>query len=159
MSSFERDPDATTGDHVLRRLLGWDESWYLQRYPDVGDACQTGKFPDPFLHYLWFGRREGRFPSARAEGEAQRGGDPRIAPDELRVDLGEYLIPLDWPVQGEPAKTFLFRLSNGFFATFLGGAVILDIGYRGGDQDAVPILPHAIGVDLDYPGYDGVHLP
>jgi SAM-dependent methyltransferase len=41
----------------------------------------------------------------------------------------------------------------------MSGPVILDIGYKGGNENAVPVLPHAIGVDLDYPGYDGVRLP
>ena len=37
----------------------------------------------------------------------------------------------------------------------------LDIGYRGehGDENIIPVLPDAVGVDLDYPGYDGVRLP
>ena len=36
---------------------------------------------------------------------------------------------------------------------------MLDIGYRGGKADAEPVTEKAIGVELDYPGYDGVHLP
>src|SRR5207302_3823156 len=64
-----------------------------------------------------------------------------------------------WPVHGEVGKTFALRLTNGFFRRFLSGPVILDIGFRGASMDAVPILPHAIGIDLDYPGYDGLALP
>jgi SAM-dependent methyltransferase len=41
----------------------------------------------------------------------------------------------------------------------MAGEVTLDVGYRGAFDDAVPIFPHAIGVDLDYPGYDGKILP
>ncbi len=44
-------------------------------------------------------------------------------------------------------------------ARYFSGQAILDIGYRGGDPNAEPITEHAIGVELDYPGYDGVHLP
>lgn len=51
------------------------------------------------------------------------------------------------------------RLREGFFSQYLSGHSILDIGYRGGIPNAVPIVDHAIGVDLDYPGYDGTHLP
>jgi SAM-dependent methyltransferase len=35
----------------------------------------------------------------------------------------------------------------------------LDIGYRGARKDAVPVLSTAIGIELDYPGYDGKTLP
>jgi hypothetical protein len=44
-------------------------------------------------------------------------------------------------------------------ARYLSGRNILDIGYRGGDPNAVPITETAIGVELDYPGYDGTYLP
>jgi SAM-dependent methyltransferase len=69
------------------------------------------------------------------------------------------MIPLDWPVLGEASKTFLRRLGNGFFRRYMAGPVILDVGYKGGEPNAVPIFPHAIGIDLGYPGYDGIHLP
>jgi len=62
-------------------------------------------------------------------------------------------------VRGEAEKTFGLRLVNGFFKKYLSGPVILDVGYKGGKADAVPILPQAIGVDIDYPGYDGTRLP
>src|SRR5438067_2343523 len=146
-------------DHTLRRLLSWDAAWYLQRYPDVAEAVEAGTCADPLYHYLWFGRWEERFPSAEAEARAMRGEQPRTILDGAQLKFGELLVPLNWPVKGEPAKTFLVKLTNGFFAKYLSGRVVLDIGYQGGDSGAVPILPHAIGIDLDYPGYDGVHLP
>ena len=42
---------------------------------------------------------------------------------------------------------------------FLSGQHILDIGFKGGDPDTAPVTPSAIGVGLDYPGYDGITLP
>jgi SAM-dependent methyltransferase len=51
------------------------------------------------------------------------------------------------------------RLAEGFYDRYLSGTDILDIGYRGGHADAVPVTESAIGVELDYPGYDGLHLP
>jgi SAM-dependent methyltransferase len=148
------------GGQMLRERFSWDESWYRQRYPDVDAACERGEWTDPFLHYLWSGRREGRFPSAAAELETQRAGGEQIALDNPQVKLGDFSVPLNWPVTGEPSKTFLLRLTDGFFEKYMAGRVILDIGYKGAEEDAaVPILPHAIGVDLDYPGYDGVRLP
>jgi SAM-dependent methyltransferase len=73
--------------------------------------------------------------------------------------VGRYEVPEDWPVKGEAGRTFNEKLRNGFFATYMAGEVTIDVGYRGDFDGAVPILPHAIGVDLDYPGYDGKRLP
>ena len=68
---------------------------------------------------------------------------------------------VDWAVQvgEELRKTYGRYLENGFFRTYFNGPNILDIGYKGYLADARPIFPHAIGVDLDYPGYDGRTLP
>ena len=59
----------------------------------------------------------------------------------------------------EASKTIEVKHLNGFIARYLSGANILDIGYRGYLHDAVPIVPQAIGIDLEYPGYDGKTLP
>ena len=46
-----------------------------------------------------------------------------------------------------------------FFGEYMGGKG-LDIGYRGSVTDnAEPVLPDAVGVDRDYPGYNGKVLP
>ncbi len=73
--------------------------------------------------------------------------------------VGRFEVPEDWPVKGEAGRTFNDKLKNGFFSTYMAGEVTIDVGYRGAFEDAVPILPHAIGVDLDYPEYDGKRLP
>jgi SAM-dependent methyltransferase len=59
----------------------------------------------------------------------------------------------------EVRKTMRARIESGFFAQYLSGPNVLDIGFRGGDPANQPIVPWAIGVDKDYPGYDGVRLP
>jgi SAM-dependent methyltransferase len=59
----------------------------------------------------------------------------------------------------ETARSHARRQAEGFYARYLSGAHVLDIGYRGGKQDAEPVTAAAIGVELDYPGYDGVRLP
>ncbi len=59
----------------------------------------------------------------------------------------------------EASKTYDLRLSNGFIDKYLSGESILDIGYKGYIEDVVPIVETAIGVELDYPGYDGRTLP
>jgi len=59
----------------------------------------------------------------------------------------------------ESRKTFGLKLKNGFAEKYLSGPHVLDIGYKGYLEDVLPIMPQAIGVDLDYPGYDGKRLP
>lgn len=61
-------------------------------------------------------------------------------------------------VGGESRKTYKEKLQNGFFEKYMSGNG-LDIGYSGYEKDVVPILETAIGVDKDYPGYDGRRLP
>jgi SAM-dependent methyltransferase len=56
-------------------------------------------------------------------------------------------------------QSYARRVADGFVGRYLSGTNILDIGYRGGDPEAVPITETAIGIELDYPGYDGTHLP
>lgn len=59
----------------------------------------------------------------------------------------------------EASKSYAAKVYSGFFKTYLSGAHILDIGYRGGFGEAEPIVHQAIGIDFGFPGYDGVHLP
>lgn len=67
---------------------------------------------------------------------------------------------LGLPVVGpEVLKTYRARLQSGFFARYLSGAKILDIGYKGDFTTASPIVPQAVGIDADTPGYDGLRLP
>lgn len=74
------------------------------------------------------------------------------------VEAGEIR---DWgPKTGtEARKSFVRWLDDGFIGRYLSGGAVLDVGYKGYQNDAHPILPWAIGVDLDYPGYDGSRLP
>jgi len=111
------------------------------------------------FHFLQMGLREGRFSSAAAEQHARQSVGEHSSGPRDPVQLGGSLVPFDWPVAGEIGKTFALKLVSGFFCRYVSGDVILDIGFRGANADAVPIFPHAVGVDLDYPGYDGVRLP
>ena len=65
----------------------------------------------------------------------------------------------DRQVGEEARKVHAARIGSGFIRTYLSGAAILAIGYKGYRDDAIPIVPAATGVDLDYPGYDGITLP
>jgi len=59
----------------------------------------------------------------------------------------------------EVSKNNQRRVSEGFYSKYCRG-VGLDIGYRGfTNADIEPVLPSAIGVDLDFAGYDGKNLP
>ena len=59
----------------------------------------------------------------------------------------------------ETLRSHARRVAEGFYDRYLGGDHVLDIGFRGGRPDAVPVTDKAIGVELDYPGYDGTRLP
>jgi SAM-dependent methyltransferase len=59
----------------------------------------------------------------------------------------------------EARKTYAAKIQNGFIDKYLSGGAILDIGYKGYERDVLPIVPQAIGIDFDYPGYDGETLP
>ena len=74
------------------------------------------------------------------------------------TQLEKYWDPMVAPLT-ESRSTYQEKIDSGFFINYLGGDVILDIGYKGARSDAVPVLRNAIGVDLDYPGYNGIRLP
>lgn len=58
----------------------------------------------------------------------------------------------------ESSRTYQEKLNNGFFDKYMKGNG-LDIGYSGYVPGTEPILPTAIGVDTNYPGYNGITLP
>jgi hypothetical protein len=50
---------------MLRRLImgvDVDETWYLERYPDIADAIDKGIVAGPRLHFINDGYFEGRLP-------------------------------------------------------------------------------------------------
>lgn len=65
----------------------------------------------------------------------------------------------DYAPPGEAGRSYVTRVKSGFFDRFCRGTV-LDVGSRGYDNpESKPAIPGATGIDLDYPGYDGTHLP
>jgi len=61
---------------------------------------------------------------------------------------------------GEAGKSYIARLESGFLDRFCSGDLVLDVGYSGYDNpDDKSAIPGAIGIDLNYPGYDGTRLP
>lgn len=69
--------------------------------------------------------------------------------------------PIEYdPGGAEVRKSYRQRVENGFFEKYYNGDIILDIGFKGShNPEDKTIVPHAIGVDTDYPGYDGTRLP
>ena len=65
------------------------------------------------------------------------------------------------PVGIESIKSYAQKVDNGFLEKYLSGKNILEIGYQGynANRKVVPIVENATGIDTDYPGYDGIHLP
>lgn len=64
----------------------------------------------------------------------------------------------DRKVGTESQRTYEDKIKNGFFDTYMKGEG-LDIGYAGYVQGCNSILPNAVGIDLNFPGYDGKTLP
>lgn len=58
----------------------------------------------------------------------------------------------------ESQRTHQDKIDSGFYTKYMSGNG-LDIGFAGYTEGVEPILPTAIGVDLNYPGYDGKVLP
>jgi SAM-dependent methyltransferase len=58
----------------------------------------------------------------------------------------------------ESRKTWNDKVKSGFWNKYASGTG-LDIGYAGYKVNVTSILPSAIGVDTNYPGYNGLTLP
>jgi SAM-dependent methyltransferase len=65
---------------------------------------------------------------------------------------------LDRSVGEESRRTYKFKVLNGFFDRYMSGFG-LEIGGTGYIEGVVSILPTATNIEVDYPGYDGLHLP
>lgn len=75
----------------------------------------------------------------------------RAVPDEpLRADRR---------VGFESRKSYADKIASGFFAKYMSGPNVMEIGYRGYEEGNLPIVPQAIGVDVGYPGYEGATFP
>lgn len=58
----------------------------------------------------------------------------------------------------ETLKAHKRRISDGFYDKFCNGKLILDIGYAGTGGETMPNM-NVTGIDINTPGYDGLHLP
>jgi len=68
--------------------------------------------------------------------------------------------PIDYDPPGEAGRCYQHRLRTGFLDRYCSGSLVLDVGFSGYDNpEGKTGIPGAVGIDLDYPGYDGRHLP
>lgn len=100
-------------------------------------------------------------PEAAAVREQELARGIAICDQEPLPALNENdLFPVDYPAPGEAGRSYLERRNNGFLDRYCSGPVVLDVGFAGyNNPDAKAAMPHAIGIDLNYPGYDGLTLP
>ena len=139
---------------------------YIASHADLIDAF--GEDPSAGrLHYREHGAAEGRkitfdpfayadrvdiVSRSRAELAARHYIKKRV--ENLRD------FPLTYLPPGEAGTSYRQRVLSGFLGRYCRGDVVLDVGYSGYDNpEQLTAVPGAIGIDLDYPGYDGVTLP
>jgi len=83
-----------------------------------------------------------------------------LYPEAAKVADDAERFPTDYRPPGEAGRCYLDRIRSGFFDKYCSGPVIIDVGYSGYDNpERKAGLPNATGIDLDFPGYDGIHLP
>lgn len=160
-------------------LIGWDREdlnefvmglyrTFLDREPDDGgfqhytsflaDGGSVHEVVEVFANspeYLEAVRRKVLVDLSR-----QRSLEPKSARISDEVAQRFTSFPEDYGPPGEAGRSYLKRLRSGFLDKYCSGPLVLDVGYSGYDNpENKTALPGAIGIDLDYPGYDGIRLP
>ena len=104
-------------DPVLRQRIGWDGKLVRKRYPDVDAACKRGEWADPFFITC----RSGAWKAflLRRGGQAQR-GEPWQSIFDDRSSGRRFVGAARLAGAREPSKTFLLKLTNGFFEILVG---------------------------------------
>jgi len=76
------------------------------------------------------------------------------------INNANFMEYVEWGenVGEESRRTYTTKLYDGFWNRYCQGTG-LDIGYTGYLANIHPILPQAVGIDTNYPGYKGVILP
>jgi SAM-dependent methyltransferase len=78
---------------------------------------------------------------------------------DLDRDVPSEPLRPDRKVGFESRKSYAAKIESGFFARYLSGPNVMEVGYRGYEEGNQPIVPQAIGVDVGYPGYEGASFP
>jgi SAM-dependent methyltransferase len=104
-------------------------------------------------------------PEPTAEFEVRLFAKGKVALELIGVE-----IDLDRAVPDEPLrperkvgfesrKSYADKIASGFFARYMSGPNVMEVGYRGYEEGNLPIVPQAIGIDVGYPGYEGATFP
>ncbi len=100
------------------------------------------------------------FLTSNEYGRLKPASNPSVLSDPSQASVPDPRFPPDFDPPGEAGRSYTTRLASGFLARYCGGQTTLDVGFSGYDNpDRKPGVPGAIGIDLDYPGYDGLRLP
>lgn len=128
---------------------------FLDRDPDEsGFKDITDRLAD--------GTSLGDIVAAFATSEEYNERSRRKIVDDLRREPHSYdsAFPEHYQPPGEAGRSYLKRLRSGFLDRYCSGSLVLDVGFSGyANPEMKTALPGAVGVDVDYPGYDGIHLP
>ena len=110
-------------------MTGFDEDWYLERYPDVADSVKNGLIPSALEHFLRHGKEEGRLPT-RPEPIVHV-HIPKTAGSSVWValqDAGRNIFAADEHFEFNPAVHSKFDVFTGHFgfsrAKSVGGELI-----------------------------------
>ena len=145
---------AGVDDKAIRAFLRDLYHIFLKREPDsIGLEAHLGA--------LRAGMRLSEL--IRAFADSQEHMQLLIQKDRWSPDLSERVsddFPADYRPPGEAGGSYLHRRRSGFLDRYCSGPVVLDVGFSGyNNPEGKTGLPKAIGIDLDYPGYDGIRLP
>lgn len=138
---------------LYRQILGREpDPQGLEHY---ATQLRTGTALEDLLHI---------FVNSDENAERQRIAARRLliadgAPTDAQSPINS-AFPADYSPPGEAGRCYQRRRRTGFLDRYCSGPLVLDVGYSGYDNpENLTALPDAIGVDLDYPGYDGRTLP
>lgn len=75
-------------EEVNRSMYVFSSNWYLYKYPDV---AKSGYKDDPYIHYVKYGKKEGRLPLPPIPKEYNEGDYLELNPDiAAAVEKGTY---------------------------------------------------------------------
>lgn len=82
------EPTVEKKEEVNRSMYLFSKNWYLYKYPDV---AKSGYKDDPYVHYLKYGKKEGRLPLPPIPKEYNEGDYLELNPDiAAAVEKGTY---------------------------------------------------------------------
>jgi hypothetical protein len=140
---FKREADSDGLEHYVQELRAGKPVTDILNIFNSSDEARQMRRRDVLVDFA-ASRRAGNTPE----------------PADEDAWLSSIQFPEDYAPPGEAGRSYLHRLHSGFLHRYCSGPLVLDVGFSGYDNpEGKAALPHAIGIDLDYPGYDGRTLP